>query len=152
MRPCLKCGVPTETSYCPEHQPASAPKKNKPSREALGYGGPWRRLSLRARKMQPFCSDCGTVEDLTCDHSPEAWRRYEAGLPIRLQDVDVVCRRCNSKRGAARGENPTWGVLLTGQPSVSPSASRAVFRATPARRVTSDGPRSAQTAIAPCSV
>ena len=44
------------------------------------------------------------MDDLTTDHSPTAWKRREAGLAIRLRDVSVVCRRCNSERGAARGE------------------------------------------------
>ena len=44
------------------------------------------------------------MDDLTTDHSTEAWRRHELGLSIRLRDVAVVCRRCNAERGAARGE------------------------------------------------
>lgn len=43
------------------------------------------------------------MDDLTTDHSAEAWRRHEQGLPIRLRDVAVVCARCNAERGAARG-------------------------------------------------
>ncbi|HLS32341.1 MAG TPA: hypothetical protein VK039_02020, partial [Brevibacterium sp.] len=50
-----------------------------------------------------MCEDCGRHDDLTTDHSPQAWERRAAGLPIRLRDVSVVCRRCNSERGAARG-------------------------------------------------
>jgi len=70
---------------------------------ARGYGYQWRKLSLRARRAQPFCSDCGTEDDLTADHSPEAWIRHESGKSVRLVDIDVVCRRCNAERGAARG-------------------------------------------------
>lgn len=44
------------------------------------------------------------MDDLTTDHSAEAWQRHELGLSIRLRDVAVVCRRCNAERGAARGE------------------------------------------------
>lgn len=72
---------------------------------ARGYGSAWQRLSRKARELQPFCLDCGSPEDLTTDHTPEAWRRIEAGKVLRLKDVEVVCRRCNSDRGAARGEN-----------------------------------------------
>lgn len=50
-----------------------------------------------------MCEDCGSPYDLTTDHSAEAWRRRELGKVIRLRDVAVVCRRCNSERGAARG-------------------------------------------------
>ncbi len=44
--------------------------------------------------MHPFCMDCGTHEDLTADHL-----RWPARTLI---DVEVVCRSCNSKRGALR--------------------------------------------------
>lgn len=74
-----------------------------------GYGARWQRLSRKARQLQPFCSDCGATEDLTGDHTPEAWARYEAGKVLRLKDIDVVCRTCNGERGKARGEeNNYW--------------------------------------------
>lgn len=94
---CLECGQPSPEPRCEDH----ARPTNRPSR-AAGYDAAWDRLSRRARRLQPFCSDCGATTDLTCDHSPEAWKRKERGLSIRLEDVDVVCRACNSRRGAAR--------------------------------------------------
>lgn len=100
MRPCLGCGEPSETTWCPTCRP---PRTNtKPSSTRRGYDTAWRKLSERARRLQRFCSDCGTTEDLTTDHSPEAWQRKNDGKPIRLQDVAVVCRGCNSRRGAAK--------------------------------------------------
>lgn len=98
MTSCLECGEPSNGPRCPEHRP---PSVSRPSR-AAGYDAAWDRLSRRARKLQPFCSDCGATDDLTCDHSPEAWDRKSRGLAIRLQDVDVCCRSCNSRRGRAR--------------------------------------------------
>ena len=50
-------GQPTAGTRCPEHR---------------GYDRRWRVLSERARKLQPWCSDCGATEDLQADHSPEA--------------------------------------------------------------------------------
>lgn len=102
LRPCLDCGTPSPRARCDRCRP---PLRSRPSR-AAGYDTAWDALSRRARRLQPWCSDCGAVDDLTCDHSPEAWRRKDAGLPIRLVDVDVVCRRCNSARGKARGVDP----------------------------------------------
>lgn len=102
-RPCLKCGEPVHGSWCPQHKPQ--PSK---SRRDRGYEGSWRKVSARARRTQPWCSDCNTTKDLTADHTPEAWRRHEQGLPIRLEDVDVVCRGCNSRRGHIRGDAPGW--------------------------------------------
>lgn len=88
-RPCLDCGAPSASTRCPEHR---------------GYDSAWERLSKKARKLQPFCSDCGATENLQADHSPEAWARRAAGKPIRLKDVDVVCGPCNTARGQARPE------------------------------------------------
>jgi 5-methylcytosine-specific restriction protein A len=100
MKPCLSCGTPTSTTRCP----ACRLPDERPSATERGYDAAWFRLSKRARKLQPFCSDCFTTEDLTTDHTPQAWRRKAEGKPIRLRDVAVVCRSCNTRRGAARGD------------------------------------------------
>ena len=103
LRPCLRCGEPSSKSHCPEHRP----KCTKSTAHARGYDDRWTQLSRRARRAQPFCSDCGATDDLQADHTPEAWARKAAGLPIRLQDIDVVCSPCNRSRGASRGETPS---------------------------------------------
>ena len=109
-RPCLDCGDPTtDGTRCEpcrvvhERNRAAHNDANRPTTAGRGYGAAWARLSRRARKLQPWCEDCGTSDDLTCDHTPEAWQRVAAGLPLRLVDVAVVCRSCNALRGAARG-------------------------------------------------
>ena len=110
---CSDCGAPYEREHpgaqCPECEPADLRAYERHGRRrgktaARGYGARWQRLSRRARALQPFCSDCGSPDDLTTDHSIEAWKRHEQGKSIRLQDIDVVCNRCNAERGAARGE------------------------------------------------
>lgn len=118
-RPCLDCGAPSASTRCTG---------------CRGYDSEWERLSRKARKLQPFCSDCGATENLQADHSPEAWARRAAGKPIRLKDVDVVCGPCNTDRGQARpnpqgpqqysrtegGEKPRANALV-GRPSLVPS-------------------------------
>lgn len=108
---CPDCGNPFERDdsggSCPECVPDRGARPNhawRGSSTARGYDYRWRKLSERARRLSPQCEDCGTEDDLTTDHSAEAWRRREAGLVIRLRDVAVVCSRCNAERGAARGE------------------------------------------------
>lgn len=103
LKPCLSCGELSDETRCDEHR-AVRLRMPKGSATSRGYDYQWTKLSARARKLQPFCSDCGRVDDLTADHSPEAWDRKERGLIIRLKDIDVLCRPCNTKRGAARGE------------------------------------------------
>lgn len=101
---CAECGEPSQGTYCDVHKPAPAPRV-RPSR-SVGYDTAWDKLSKRARKLQPFCTDCGATEDLTGEHTPRAWDRKNRGLPIRLVDIEVLCRVCNSRRGAARSERP----------------------------------------------
>lgn len=119
---CSDCGVSfereTSGAKCPECKPTRErtakriiSESRRGTAKSRGYDAAWTRLSRRARRLQPFCTDCGRQDDLTTDHSPRAWARREAGLPVRLEDVDVVCRACNGDRGPARGpdavERPT---------------------------------------------
>lgn len=99
LKPCLDCGELSQSVRCFKHRPVHAPKA---SGKARGYDWNWMQLSRRARRIQPWCSICGTTKDLTTDHSTEAWERKEKGLPIRLEDVDVLCRSHNSAKGRAR--------------------------------------------------
>ena len=106
MRICLTCGELSQASYCEEHirevRKAQKPKRTT-SAHQQGYDSRWRRLSLKARTLQPFCSDCGATEDLQLDHTRETWQRIEDRLPIRLEHTGgVVCGPCNRARGAAR--------------------------------------------------
>lgn len=111
---CTGCGAVYERersgSYCDTCKPPRprtaqriTSEERRGTARQRGYDAAWDRLSKRARRLQPFCSDCGREDHLTTDHSPEAWARREAGKPVRLEDVDVVCVWCNGDRGAARG-------------------------------------------------
>lgn len=111
FKPCIECGEPSEESRCQDHQIKSG-GQHKESPTGRGYDHAWRKVSEKARKLQPFCTDCGAsgaTNDLQTDHSPEAWARKLAGKPIRLVDVDVVCGPCNRNRGAARGKLESSG-------------------------------------------
>lgn len=99
LRPCTGCGEPSPTTRCPACRAQRAPD---PGSTAKGYDYRWQRLSLRARRLQPWCTDCGAVENLTTDHSEEAWRRKAAGKVIRLCDVTVLCGPCNTRAGSSR--------------------------------------------------
>ena len=137
---CAQCGTPytrdgdrsVATSLCDQ---CSGPRRKR------GYDWAWRKLSEKARRLQPFCTDCGTTRNLTVDHTPEAWRRRDAGKPIRLQDVDVVCDVCNALRGAARGDGAKHRCPVCRRP-IAPTVERTVERH--ATGVGSDCPMSGQ--------
>ncbi len=104
MKPCLTCGTPATGPRCDDH--TVDPKASATDR---GYDGAWKRLAKRAKRLQNFCEFCGSVEDLQCDHTPQAWERKAAGKAVRLQDVRVLCGACNRAAGAARGPSATRG-------------------------------------------
>ena len=105
LRPCVVCGEPTGRTRCPEHTPI----RSRATAEQRGCDTAWRSLSRRARRLSPLCEDCGATENLSTDHSEEAWARKAAGKVIRLQDFTVLCGPCNTRRGPAdpRGEGLT---------------------------------------------
>lgn len=82
MKPCLSCGEPIDDGRCTDCRPTDTDMTTE-----RGYDHRCRVLSERARKLQPFCTTCGTTADLTTDHSPEACLRKAAGKPMRLSDV-----------------------------------------------------------------
>lgn len=104
MTPCLDCSVPAHGTRCPAHQGDRDRVRDvrRGTAQARGYDAAWQRLSARARRLQPWCSDCGSADDLSADHLPSAWQRHAAGRPIRLADVEVVCGTCNSRRDSSR--------------------------------------------------
>lgn len=103
LAPCMECGEPTEGSRCEEHSRVDI----KGSARERGYDARHDALSRRARRLQPFCTDCATPDDLQLHHKPQAWERRAAGQVIRLVDVEVLCGECNRGRGPARGRHPS---------------------------------------------
>lgn len=79
-RRCLSCNRLTTGTRCP---PCTAERRKV-------YGPEWQRLSRDARAAQPWCSICGSTEDLTVDHVEP--RSLAAG-------VQTLCRRCNGRKG-----------------------------------------------------
>lgn len=106
MRPCLTCGDLSEDTRCEEHTAETA-RVHERERVRLtprerGYDAAWIRLSKRARRLQPWCLDCGTTSDLSADHLPQAWIKHERGEALTLADIEVVCLSCNAKRETSR--------------------------------------------------
>lgn len=105
LKLCVECGEPCVDGRCDAHRPIKD-QTTRRTRAQTGYTSAWDRLSLKARRLQPWCSDCGTKTDLTADHL-----RWPART---INDVDVVCRSCNSQRG----ETPRDGQLHRGRGAI----------------------------------
>lgn len=101
LRACATCGDLTEHTYCTDHAPRDQRVKHRTDTSAAT----WKNLSIKARRLQPFCLLCGRTANLQADHSPRAWARREAGLPIRLADVTVLCGPCNSGAGSSKPDS-----------------------------------------------
>jgi len=60
----------------------------------------WRKLSKQMRKEHPYCSKCGTPEDLTVDHKVglrEMGPKPELNpLAYDRRNLVVLCRPCHS--------------------------------------------------------
>lgn len=105
--PCTICGELAERTrpdrgvYCKDH---SHKLTTNPARvrdpEHGSYA--WKKLSEKARSLQRYCLDCGSSDNLSADHLPQAWLKIELGLPLTLDDVEVVCIDCNSARGSSK--------------------------------------------------
>jgi hypothetical protein len=72
QKPCLglpgyPCGVLTRNpkGRCRPCQQAHDRKRN---RDRTQYQGDWQATSRKARKAQPWCTVCGTTEQLSLDH------------------------------------------------------------------------------------
>jgi len=109
-RPCLVCGEPSPESRCKAHKLRTHTKPR--SRHERGYTSAWDRLSKQARRIQPWCSDCGATERLSVDHTPASWQKVAEGKALTLQDfadglLSVRCLPCNIAAGHARGNNVT---------------------------------------------
>ena len=70
--------------------------RRRGSAHRRGYTKHWQRIVKLAIQAQPWCSDCGATSDLTGDHiTPRV-----AGGGNVPSNIRVLCRSCNSSRGA----------------------------------------------------
>jgi 5-methylcytosine-specific restriction endonuclease McrA len=62
-----------------------------------GYGVQHQRLRKLAITQHPYCTDCGTTQDLTADHIVP----LSKGGTNTLDNYAVRCSTCNTSKGAA---------------------------------------------------
>ena len=100
---CPRCRrvVPVGVRCCADPR---ATLRRRANNQRLGRNSShWRRLSRRARELQPFCSACGTGADLTVDLTGGGDHRLAT-----LGRVRVLCRRCHGLAGGGL----RWGLVL----------------------------------------
>lgn len=102
LKPCLDCGLPSPGPRCAAHTDWTKSSRRRELRKEYDRAA-WRALSKRARAMQSVCLEPGEHSGpLAVHHTAVAWQRRGRGLPIRLQDVRVMCARHNSELGPMR--------------------------------------------------
>jgi 5-methylcytosine-specific restriction endonuclease McrA len=126
-RPCHTCGEPTGGTYCADCRPATPPTDPRRTLATFAYDRRWRKLSARVRKLQPFCLDCGSRDDLTADHIIPVVEAPE--LAHEPLNIAVRCRPCNSAKGDRCTDDQRAAVL-------DAIARRAARRRHPAGRQT----------------
>jgi len=95
LSPCLYCGVLARGGTCKDCLNAIQSKDPKRRERNKKYNYEWNKISRLARQIQPWCSRCGSQKDLTADHILSL---ANGGNNI-LENVMVLCRRCNSSKG-----------------------------------------------------
>lgn len=96
LRPCLTCGTPSDGPRCTNCRPTDT--RIRKDKGQAAYDPVWRKLSIKARTMQPWCQDCGATADLTADHVLPKSEFPE--LVHAIENIAIRCRSCNSRRGA----------------------------------------------------
>jgi 5-methylcytosine-specific restriction protein A len=74
----------------------------------------WRRLSERLRQSQPWCTSCGSTDDLTVDHVVPL---SMGGKEYDVDNLRVLCRPCHGRVWAEQQQPRTVTGAVTGEPS-----------------------------------
>ena len=95
-RVCSGCGILTDKRRCADcERKVQAQRGPRPQ-----YSGGWSKLRVRAIREHPWCSECGTPgtasNPLTGDHITP----HRAGGKNVRSNIQVLCMRCNSSKGA----------------------------------------------------
>jgi 5-methylcytosine-specific restriction endonuclease McrA len=100
-RICRRCGKPTSERYfhaaCGRAYEAEKSRRRRAAKGTTsqrGYGSDHQRLAKLAIARHPYCTDCGTTEDLCADHIVPT---SKGGRNV-LENYAVRCRGCNNAR------------------------------------------------------
>lgn len=110
MRPCLDCGEPSTASRCDEHRRADLRQRQGERDKTSPHWNRnrWKKLSIRLRRMSPFCELCGSTTQLQIDHIIPVSERPD--LTFVVENLRVLCARCNGARKNRVTETERAGV------------------------------------------
>ena len=99
---CSKLALPGKY-FCTEHQKKSDDKKAKHAKDfsslskaarAFNYNNPeWRKIKTKVLKIQPYCTYCGSRDNLQVHHIKPV--RYYPELMYSESNLMVLCRQCH---------------------------------------------------------
>ena len=112
-RACTHTGCGGIAGQCPEHDALKAERTRqrlarRGKTAARGYDSPWRRLVTQTKAAQRreygyvWCIDCGITEEQGKAEDNPITGEHLRWPALTLDDVELLCRRCNSKRGPIR--------------------------------------------------
>jgi 5-methylcytosine-specific restriction enzyme A len=93
-------------------------ERKRGTRRQRGYTDAWLRLVKVAIAQHLYCSACGSTTDLTGDHRIP----LSKGGTSTLENIEVLCRSCNSAKGAR--EKGETGFLREGRRTPSLPAAK----------------------------
>ena len=94
-RPCIDCGrLIASSTRCRVCRGTVERRRGSPTQR--GYDSAWYRVVRAAINEQPWCANCMATHDLTGDHLVP----LSLGGTSTPDNVVVLCRRCNSAKGA----------------------------------------------------
>lgn len=96
-RPCLHCGdLITTGTRCSSCTPVET---GRDKTSAHWNTSRWKNLSRRLRRQSPFCELCSSTSNLQVDHILPIVDYPE--LTYEVENLRVLCRTCNGRRGAS---------------------------------------------------
>lgn len=97
LKVCIECGELGSGTRCDACQAELDQRlgRQRGGANARGYTRQWQGQSARVRREQPYCDECGTPVDLTCDH---VVAKANGGTDDR-SNLTTLCRRHNGAKG-----------------------------------------------------